>query len=91
MRWLLGIRLLVRIELRTHIRWTQFDEKTLQAFRSTYIPDPDYKSDDPFAELVLSKAKASELSAIRGRLKKRRIRKATEGRPKRQVRCGHCN
>jgi hypothetical protein len=55
-----------------------------------YIPNDEYESDDPFAEQIELKAKAPKLAQLRGRPKKRRIRKATEGRPKKQLRCGHC-
>ena len=55
-----------------------------------YITDNKYESDDLFAEQVVLKATAPKLAQLRGRPKKRRIRKATEGRPKKQLHCGHC-
>jgi hypothetical protein len=56
-----------------------------------YITDDRYKSDDPFAAQIKLKAKALKLAALRGRPKKRRIRKITEEkRPKKQYRCGYC-
>jgi hypothetical protein len=56
-----------------------------------YITDDRYGSDDPFAAQIELKAKAPKLAALRGRPKKRRIRKITEERrPKKQYRCGHC-
>ena len=55
-----------------------------------YVTDNEYESDDPFAKQIELKAKAPKLAQLRGRPKKRRIRKVTEGRPKKQLRCGHC-
>ena len=55
-----------------------------------YVTDNEYESDDPFAKQIKLKAKAPKLAQLRGRPKKRRIRKVTEGRPKKQLRCGHC-
>jgi hypothetical protein len=48
------------------------------------ITDPMYGIDNPFAELIELKAKAPKLA------KKKRIRKANEGKPKREIRCSHC-
>ena len=55
-----------------------------------YITDNEYGSDDPFKEKVVLKAKAPKLAQLRGWPKKRRIRKATEAKPKRELRCSHC-
>ena len=55
-----------------------------------YTTNDEYESDDPFAEQIKLKAKAPKLAQLRGRPKKRRIRKATKERPKKQYRCGHC-
>ena len=54
-----------------------------------YITDNEYRSDDPFKEKVVLKAKAPKLGQLRGRPKKRRIRKATEAKPKRELRYSH--
>ena len=48
-----------------------------------YITDNEYRSDDPFKEKVVFKAKASKLAQLRGRPKKRWIQKAIENKPKR--------
>ena len=55
-----------------------------------YITDNEYESDNPFARQIKLKAKAPRLAQLRGRPKKRRIRKTTEDKPKRQLRCGYC-
>jgi hypothetical protein len=68
------------------------DPIRLEDFRDIqlYITDDTYRSDGVFAEQVKLVATAPNLSQLRGRPKKRRIRKATEGKPKRQLKCGHC-
>ena len=50
-----------------------------------YVTDNEYDSDDPFAEQIKLKAKALKLAQLRGRPKKRRIRKAIKRRPKKTV------
>ena len=55
-----------------------------------YVTDNEYESDDPFAKQIELKAKAPKLAQLRDRPKKRRIRKAIEGRPKKQLCYGHC-
>jgi hypothetical protein len=55
-----------------------------------YISDDEYGSDDPFKEKIQLKAKAPKLAQLRGRPKKRRIRKTTEERPSKKYRCSHC-
>ena len=54
-----------------------------------YITGNEYESDDPFVRQIELKAKALRLAQLRGRPKKRRIRKTTEDKPKRQLRCSH--
>ena len=51
-----------------------------------YITDNEYRSDDLFKEKVEVKARAPKLAQLRGRPKKRRIRKAIENKPKRELR-----
>ena len=55
-----------------------------------YTQDSEYRDDDPFAQQVEVIATAPRLAQLRGRPKKRRIRKATKGKPKRQLKCGYC-
>ena len=55
-----------------------------------YITDNEYRSDNLFKEKVVLKAKAPKLVQLRGRPKKRRIQKATEAKPKRELRCSYC-
>ena len=55
-----------------------------------YITDNEYESDDPFTKQIELKTKAPKLAQLRGRPKKRRIRKVTERRPKKQLRYSHC-
>ena len=54
-----------------------------------YINSNKYRSDDVFIEQVELVAIAPRLGQLRGRPKKRRIRKATKGKPKRQLKCGY--
>ena len=56
-----------------------------------YITDDEYGSDDPFTEKIQLKAKAPKLAQLRGRPKKRRIRKIVEERPSKKYCCSHCN
>lgn len=55
-----------------------------------YTTNNDYGSDDPFTEPVLVRAKAPKLARLRGRPKKRRIRKTVEKESKKQYKCSHC-
>ena len=54
-----------------------------------YITDNEYRSTNLFKEKVELKAKALNLAQLQGRPKKRRIRKAIENKPKRELRCSH--
>ena len=55
-----------------------------------HIIDPMCEIDDPFAELIKLRAYVPRLAQLRGRPKKKRIQKAAEGKPKREIRYSYC-